>query len=134
MKVDKSNGTKMKLLLQINLVHTDPACIDLSGKNTFPDPPGGINRQIVPSCKQFQSPDMIGMIVAYQHAHDGMYGNPGVFQKSANITGRYPGIDQDTLVLISKEVTVTAATTAKTAKDQFHQYSFGRRQRYVLVS
>ena len=92
---------------------------------------GSEDRQIVFPGEQFQSPDMIRMVVCYQYTHNSLKGYAIVFQELSNVPCWNSCINQYTIKLISEVITVPAATATKTAKVQFHQCSFERRQRYV---
>ena len=98
---------------------------------SFPDFMGGEDRQIVFPGEQFQSPDMIRMVVCYQYTHNRLYGYALVLQKLANSSCWNSDINQYAIKLITDVITVSAATTTKTAKIQFHQCSFEREQRYI---
>ena len=71
------------------------------------------------------------MIVSYQYTHYGLHGYTHVLQGLANSTCWNSCINQYTIKLITKVITVSAATTTKTAKIQFHQCSVERGQRYI---
>ena len=101
----------------------------MPGDNTFPDFMGGEDRQIVFSCEQFQSPDMISMHVCYQYTHNSLHGYTLVLQELSNGSCWNSGIDQNAIILITNVVAVTAAAATKTAKIQFHPSSFERGQR-----
>ncbi len=89
-------------------------------KNAFPDFTCGEGGKGILPQKDFQSPDVINMVVGYKDAHDTLHRNINVPQEFPYGSRWYPCIDQNSMEFIPQVIAISAAPAAKAAKSQFH--------------
>ena len=86
---------------------------------------GSIDRLAYTLAERSQMADMVEMIMGHKDRREGIYVQTVLLKGFLETTQTYTGIDKDTFVICSKEITVSATATGKTYESyRSHVLSF----------